>query len=473
MEYYADEIEGNEDDAMLYNKIGRMVDVDDEYCHEVVKRSDKKSNLELFVGGLDENATEVNGKQCGLEPCDQSNALFLANICEQWIQQKELKDFRLARDISNVRINCGFALLEFSSHSDAMSAYKRLQKQDVVLGVDRSAKVCFAYPHVDLRDQIVAKVTRVFLDGVPPSRDDRDVRELVKKFGKIEKIELARYKSSAKRRDYGFVTFYSHDAAVACAEPINNAEFGKGHHEATLSQPFSKWEWKHQFCGNLHLVERPGSGALRYSTDIPTSASAISMHETRELKPRMQSSSSGHKRAVGSMKKDYAGQDDLPPRKRHGSDCGFGVGKSHERGYPFEGHGISIDSCRGLSYSQIRRKCASETCSHSGLASSRYEADAYDHSSFYGLKRQHSSLEKYSSNLCQVTIVDLGLIPATRSMKVILNIQMFMEMTQYVDVFENDSPYVDVDVYYIAGLKDLTQDIRSVADLVQNHRGVC
>ena len=65
---------------------------------------------------------------------------------------------RLARDIINARINRGFAFLEFSSHSDAMSAYKRLQKQDVVFGVDRSAKVCFAYPHVDLRDQIVAKV---------------------------------------------------------------------------------------------------------------------------------------------------------------------------------------------------------------------------------------------------------------------------------------------------------------------------
>ena len=69
--------------------------------------------------------------------------------------------------------------------------------------------------------------------------------------------------------------------------------------KATLSQPFLKWEWKHQFCGNFHLAERPGSGASRYSADIPTSASTISMHETRELKPSVQSSSSGHKRALG------------------------------------------------------------------------------------------------------------------------------------------------------------------------------
>ncbi|XWS49646.1 hypothetical protein CRYUN_Cryun12cG0021100 [Craigia yunnanensis] len=545
MEYYADEIEGNEVDVLLYNKIGRMVDVHDECCHEVVNRSDKKSNLELFVGDLDKNATEddikkvfskvgevvniklmmnpltnknrgfaflhyatmeqanraltdlkkpvVNGKQCQLEPCMQSNTLYLGNICKHWTQQKakklksfgveELKDLRLARDISNARINRGFAFLEFSSHSDAMSICMRLQKQDVVFGVDRSAKVCFAYPHVDLRDQIVAKVTRVFLGGIPPSWDDRDIRELVNKFGKIEKIELARYKPSAKRKDYGFVTFYGHDAAVACAEAINNAEFGKGHHKvkikATLSQPFTKWEWKHQICGNFHPAERLGSGALRYSTDIPTSSSAISMQETRELKPSKQSSSSGHKRELGyrdkypfmpksrsprplpppersykrkspvsiypkrSMKKDYAGQDDLPPRKRHASDCGSRVGKSHERGYPFEGHGRSIDSCRGLSYSQKRRECGYETCSHS----SHCEADAYDHNSYYGSKRQHSTLENipltYANSRHRGSRAHSG-YKIYESDSQYSNV--YGNDHQYVDLYENDSPYVDV--YY-------------------------
>ena len=42
------------------------------------------------------------------------------------------------------------------------------------------------------------------------------------------------------------------------------------------------------------------------------------------------------------MKKDYAGQDDLPPRKRHASGCGSRVGKSHERGYSFQRHGRSL-----------------------------------------------------------------------------------------------------------------------------------
>lgn len=33
---------------------------------------------------------------------------------------------------------------------------------------------------------------------------------------------------SAKRKDFGFVTFDTHDAAVTCAKSINNAELGEG-----------------------------------------------------------------------------------------------------------------------------------------------------------------------------------------------------------------------------------------------------
>ncbi|XVF13499.1 hypothetical protein REPUB_Repub08aG0213100 [Reevesia pubescens] len=299
MEYFADEIEGNEHDNMLYNKTGRMVDVDyDEYCDKVVNSSDKKSNT-----------------------------LFLGNICREWTERmvkkiksfsiKELKDLRLARDISNERINRGFAFLEFLSHSNAMIAYKRIQTR--CCPWSWSAKICFAYPNVVLRDQIVAKVVtklehHCYLKFYMISHwfsENCVVRsrlkecylmmslhhgimkmswELVMKFGNIEKIELARYKPSANRRDSGFVTIYTHEAAVACVEAIDKAEFGNGHHKvkikAILSQPFLKWKWKHQCCGNFHLVEEPCSG----------SGSAISMHETSELKPRIHSSSSGHKR---------------------------------------------------------------------------------------------------------------------------------------------------------------------------------
>lgn len=78
------------------------------------------------------------------------------------------------------------------------------------------------------------QVKTVFIDGLPASWDEDRVRELLKKFGEIEKIELARNMPSAKRKDFGFVTFDSHDAAVTCAKSINNAELGEGDNKVSL-----------------------------------------------------------------------------------------------------------------------------------------------------------------------------------------------------------------------------------------------
>lgn len=68
----------------------------------------------------------------------------------------------------------------------------------------------------------------MFVDGLPASWDEDRVKALLKKFGEIENVDLARNMPSAKRKDFGFVTFDTHDAAVACAEGINNAELGEG-----------------------------------------------------------------------------------------------------------------------------------------------------------------------------------------------------------------------------------------------------
>lgn len=38
---------------------------------------------------------------------------------------------------------------------------------------------------------------------------------------------------SARRKDFGFVTFDTHDAAVTCAKCINNEELGEGDSKVT------------------------------------------------------------------------------------------------------------------------------------------------------------------------------------------------------------------------------------------------
>ena len=69
-----------------------------------------------------------------------------------------VQDLNLVEDKKNDGTNRGFAFLEFSSRSNAMDAFKRLQKRDVTFGLDRPAKVSFADSFIDPGDEIMAQV---------------------------------------------------------------------------------------------------------------------------------------------------------------------------------------------------------------------------------------------------------------------------------------------------------------------------
>lgn len=82
---------------------------------------------------------------------------------------ENVEDLTLVEDSNNEGMNRGFAFLEFSSRSDAMDAFKRLQKRDVVFGVDRTAKVSFADSFIDPGDEIMAQVNilnQIYFDSV-------------------------------------------------------------------------------------------------------------------------------------------------------------------------------------------------------------------------------------------------------------------------------------------------------------------
>jgi RNA recognition motif-containing protein len=155
----------------------------------------------------------------------------------EWQIRQKLKDYGV-EGVENITVvsdaqhegrSRGFAFLEFACHADAMLAYKRLQKPDVVFGhPERTAKVAFAEPIREPDPEIMAQVKTIFLDGLPPHWDEDRVRECLKGYGEIVRVVLARNMSTAKRKDFGFVDFSTHDDAVACIEGINNREFGNG-----------------------------------------------------------------------------------------------------------------------------------------------------------------------------------------------------------------------------------------------------
>ncbi|KAL2319846.1 hypothetical protein Fmac_028815 [Flemingia macrophylla] len=440
-----DEIEGEEEHERAADEHADFADGEEEEHREVVKERRKRKEFEVFVGGLDKDATEsdlrkvfgevgvvtevrlmmnpqtkknkgfaflrfetveqakravaelknpvINGKQCGVTPSQDSDTLYLGNICKTWTKEalKEklkhygvtnVEDLTLVEDTNDEGKNRGFAFLEFSSRSDAMDAFKRLQKRDVVFGVDKPAKISFADSFIDPGDEIMSQVKTVFIDALPPSWDEDYVRDLLKKYGEIEKIELARNMPAARRKDYGFVTFGTHDAAVKCAECITGTELGEGDKKAKvrarLSRPLQRGRGKHISRGDFRsgrgsgMMSRPSwsrpaprSFPPRGVRGIGSRAPPVRPVSVRDRRPIMSLSARSRpvpppsraydRRPVAasypksSMKRDYGRHEDMPPpRSRVATDYGSRVASERRpsyRDYP----------ARGPSYADLPR----------------------------------------------------------------------------------------------------------------------
>ncbi|KAL5161603.1 Heterogeneous nuclear ribonucleoprotein Q [Glycine soja] len=433
-----DELEGEEEHEHEHPD---FADVEEEEHREVVKERRKRKEFEVFVGGLDKDATEsdlrkvfgevgvvtevrlmmnpqtkknkgfaflrfetveqakravaelknpvINGKQCGVTPSQDSDTLYLGNICKTWTKEalKEklkhygvtnVEDLTLVEDTNDEGKNRGFAFLEFPSRSEAMDAFKRLQRRDVVFGVDKLAKVSFADSFIDPGDEIMAQVKTVFIDALPPSWDEDYARDLLRKYGEIEKIELARNMPAARRKDYGFVTFGTHDAAVKCADSITGTELGEGHKKAKvrarLSRPLQRGRGKHSSRGDYRssrgsgMMTRPSWGrpaprsfpsrSVRGVGSRTPPVRSVSVRDRRPMmsiparsRPVPPPSRSYDRRPVApaypksSMKRDYGRREDIPPpRSRVAVDYGSRVASVRRpsyRDYPARGPGYT------------------------------------------------------------------------------------------------------------------------------------
>ncbi|KAG4121088.1 hypothetical protein ERO13_D11G184500v2 [Gossypium hirsutum] len=300
---YGDRVDfGDHDDEVLADD-----DVDDpieetealeEECKEltaIAKEHKIKKECEIFVGGLDRDAVEedlrqvfekigevvevrlhknpITNKNKGYAfvkfsnkehakhaLLEMKNPVIKQNLKEYGIEGVE--NITLVPDVQHEGLSRGFAFLEFSCHADAMLAYKRLQKPDVVFGhPERTAKVAFAEPLREPDPEIMAKVKTVFLDSLPPHWDEDRVREKLKGYGEIVRIVLARNMSTAKRKDFGFVDFSTHKAATACVDGVNNKQLGDGNSKtkvrARLSNPMPKTQ---AIKGGMSGGFRIGSG---------------------------------------------------------------------------------------------------------------------------------------------------------------------------------------------------------------------
>ncbi|KAK9670614.1 hypothetical protein RND81_13G213000 [Saponaria officinalis] len=200
----------------------------------------------------------ILGKQCGTAANEDNDTLFVGNICNTWTKEainQKLKDYNvqgveninLVQDPRHDGLSRGFCFIQFACHADAMFAYKRLQKPDAVFGhTERTVKVAFSEPLQEPDPEVMAKVKSVFVDGLPPFWDEDSVRKHFKSYGEIERVTLARNMASAKRKDFGFVDYLTHEAAIACIEDVNRKELVDGNSKikvrARLSNPLPKMQ---------------------------------------------------------------------------------------------------------------------------------------------------------------------------------------------------------------------------------------
>ncbi|OMO84659.1 hypothetical protein COLO4_21934 [Corchorus olitorius] len=269
-----------EDLRQVFEKIGEVVEVrlhrnpatNKNKGYAFVKFANKE-HAKLAL--LEMKNPIICGKRCGIAPSEDNDTLFLGNICNTWTKEaikQKLKEYgiegvenlTLVPDVQHEGLSRGFAFLEFSCHPDAMSAYKRLQKPDVVFGhPERTAKVAFAEPLREPDPEVMATVKTVFLDSLPPHWGEAHVREKLKGYGEIERIVLARNMSTAKRKDFGFVHFSTHKAATACVDGVNKTQLddrnSKTKVRARLSNPTPKSQAiKSGMCGGF-LIGSGGS----------------------------------------------------------------------------------------------------------------------------------------------------------------------------------------------------------------------
>lgn len=185
------------------------------------------------------SAIQIRGKECGVLPNQDNDTLFIGNISRDWKSSEvlqKLKEFgvngieelTLIGDPQNEALNRGYAFLELATHYDAVNAFQRLQRPGVAFGYDRPAKVSWAQPLGEADASTMSQVKSVFVDGLPPHWSEDMVKQKLGKFGDIERIVLARNMPFAKRKDFAFVNFLTRDSALACVEAFSNTELFDG-----------------------------------------------------------------------------------------------------------------------------------------------------------------------------------------------------------------------------------------------------
>ncbi|KAK9128526.1 hypothetical protein Syun_017323 [Stephania yunnanensis] len=198
----------------------KMADIDN-HAGEETGPKEEKQGICIYPRCYSEQARKVLlDLKDGTEVLERLKNLGVEQIEEIYLPDNPNKEGK----------SIGYALLEFSTHSDAMSRISQWLKQlRCSFGRDRSAKVAFS--------QSIHPSEEALLQG--ESWEEDKLKKLCEQYGEDEKVQLSRKFLSTRRKDFGFVSFVTRESAVACVEGINKAEIGEGDNKvkANLAKP--------------------------------------------------------------------------------------------------------------------------------------------------------------------------------------------------------------------------------------------
>lgn len=75
---------------------------------------------------------------------------------------ERIEELTLMEDPQVEGLNRGFAFIEFSTHKDALEAFRKLQQPDANFGADRSAKVAWAQPLYEPDEDTMSQVITLY-----------------------------------------------------------------------------------------------------------------------------------------------------------------------------------------------------------------------------------------------------------------------------------------------------------------------
>lgn len=122
--------------------------------------------------------------------------------------------------------NCGFCFLEYDCHSSALDA-KRLLNRGHVWG--RQLFVDWAQRRKQFNESDIQESKTLFVNYLPKETTEQQITDTLSAFGTIEKV--------TKIKDYAFVLFMEHQAAVDAMNGADKTKLGNEMVEISLAMP--------------------------------------------------------------------------------------------------------------------------------------------------------------------------------------------------------------------------------------------